>query len=313
MSKQRESRAFTLVELLVVIAIIGILIGMLLPAVQQVREAARRTQCMNQMRQMSLAMMNYESAHQHLPQGIKTGDGEWNTVRSRPGLNWYSIILPFVEQQPMYTAISNLTSGLSDPNQAYISDEATTSIPTFLCPSCPMGELNTVRPDTGRDAAKSNYVGIWGAEANGNSDYKHLAADESVYDKSTYSGILFVNSETRFGEITDGTSNTFIISERDGAPIGGDGLDRAAATWCAGKQAQWSNQCLAPVSAELDYFINTVENNNASKWNAISSQHPGGATFGRSDGSVEFVSETIGGETYESLATKAGGEVDLSF
>ena len=323
MSQASRRQGFTLVELLVVIAIIGILIGMLLPAVQQVREAARRIQCGNQMRQLSLAMHNFESAFRHFPSGVKTAeitgtgirDQSFDDVRERPGLNWHACVLPYVEQAPLFERVNDITNNLTNPSAAYSDkDIAMTVIPNLICPSCPMGDLNDVRPDAweeGEDAAKSNYVGIWGTEVNGNSDYNQLADNEMIYDASTYSGILFLNSEVTFGEIQDGTSNTFVITERDGASIGVN--TRAAATWCGVRNAQWGNQCLGPVSRQLNYVINTVEDNRAAQWNAISSQHPGGANFGRADGSVEYVIDTIDGFVYEEYGTKAGGEVNRAF
>ena len=305
MKKMRTSLGFTLVELLVVIAIIGILIGMLLPAVQSVREAARRTQCGNNMRQLSLSMHNYESAHMRFPPGIKTDEGSFSSTRLDPGLNWHVFVLPFIEQTPL----ANIIDSLPSRHDAYSDVVATTVIPNIICPSCPMGDLNTIRPDAGRDAAKSNFVGIWGIEVNGNSDYDDLAADDNVWDPSTYSGILFIDSQTRFGEISDGTSNTFIIAERDGASIGVN--TRAAATWAGGRRAQYGNQCLGPISQELNYIVNTIEDNRQAQWNAISSEHPGGANFGRADGSVEFVTDNIAGDVYEAFGTKAGGEVNV--
>ena len=306
-----SGRGFTLVELLVVIAIIGILIGMLLPAVQAVRAAARRIQCGNQMRQMTLGMMNYESAHMHFPPGIKTADGDFSSTRTQPGLNWQAIILPFIEQAPLYAEVTSLTSNLAIPSRAHAAPVATTIISTLICPSCPMDDLNPIRPDSGRDAAKSNYVGVWGIEVNGNSDYNQLAANQNVYDPSTYSGILFLDSQVGFGAITDGSSNTFVVAERDGASIGVN--TRAAATWCSGNRAQWGNQCLGPISRQLNYIINTVEDNRQAQWNAISSQHTGGSQFGRADGSVEFIADSINGLVYEALGTKAGGEVNTNF
>jgi len=309
------------VELLVVIAIIGILIGMLLPAVQQVREAARRIECGNKMRQLSLAMHNYESSFKNFPSGNITREippgatAEFKDVLGRAGLNWHAIILPFIEQAPLFSTVDEITEQLSIPERAHgNADLTSTVVPNLICPSCPMDEINTERSG-GEDHAKSNYVGIWGIEVNGNSDYDDLAANKDVYDPSTYSGILYLDSKTTFGEISDGTSNTFLIAERDGALLGGidtDGLPfvRAAATWCSGQQANWANQCLAPISQELDFIINTVETNRQAQWNAISSQHPGGAPFGRADGSVQFVTDTVDGEVYEAYGTKAGGEVN---
>ena len=314
----KRGLGFTLVELLVVIAIIGILIGMLLPAVQQVREAARRIQCANQMRQLSLAMHNYESSNQHFPPGNiyrKGGTASFEQRIGIPGLNWSAIILPFIEQDGMFTIVSDLSTQLTNPGVAHgNADCVMTVIPNLICPSCPMEELNPIRPDAfddDGDAAKSNYVGIWGTKVNGDSDYDDIADDPTVYDKNTYSGILYLESEVTFGEIADGTSNTFIIGERDGAPLGE--FTRAAATWCSSNQANWSNQCLGPASKALNYIINTVEDNKQAQWNAISSQHPGGATFGLADGSVHFISDSINGDTYEAYGTKAGGEVATIF
>ena len=326
---QNKRQGFTLVELLVVIAIIGILIGMLLPAVQQVREAARRIQCGNQMRQLSLAMHNYESAFGNFPPGIMTAeitgngirDQSFDKVRDEPGLNWQAIILPFVEQAPRFDRVNEITDKLTNPSAAYSDEDiAMTVIPNLICPSCPMDDLNPIRPDAfgdDGDAAKSNYVGIWGTEVNGNSDYNLIAGCDPEtgpcpYDPSLYSGILFVNSEVTFGEIQDGTSNTFVIAERDGAPLEGEFV-RAAATWCGVRNAQWGNQCLGPVNQQLNYTINSIESNARSQWNAISSSHPGGANFGRADGSVEYVVDTIDGEVYEEYGTKAGGEVNRAF
>ena len=198
----KRQRGFTLVELLVVIAIIGILIGMLLPAVQQVCEAARRTQCANQMRQLSLAMHNYESANQHFPagntwrtKGLTTSDFE--VISQRAGINWHAIILPFIEQDAMFTTVSELTCQLTNPDAIHSTDAATEVLSGLICPSCPMDVRNPERPKPSNrelDPGKSNYVGIWGTEVSGNSDYNHLAASAGVYDKNTYSGILFLLS-----------------------------------------------------------------------------------------------------------------------
>ena len=117
-SRNRRSAAFTLVELLVVIAIIGILIGMLLPAVQQVREAARRTQCANSMRQMSLAMHNYESSNMHFPPGIlPRNPDQFSALQQldRHGFNWSAIILPFMEQNAEFEILRSLSDNFNSP------------------------------------------------------------------------------------------------------------------------------------------------------------------------------------------------------
>ena len=314
MSQQSKKgrQAFTLVELLVVIAIIGILIGMLLPAVQQVREAARRISCANKMRQMSLGMMNYESAHSHFPAGIQPKlNNTGNIVWGDPGLCWGAILLPFVEQNSLYDQIGPLTNSLSDfgtyssatswgvpgldteLNGQFVANNV---VSTFLCPSCPMGDFQTRRTQGQGLHAKSNYVGVWGSRYRLNQQ------------NNDPTGILYINSSTTFGEITDGSSNTFIIGERDGAPISAD-LTRAASVWCSTARAQWLDTCLGPTTSDARHFLNaTTFNHPSAQWHPFSSQHTGGATFGRADGSAQFVSESIDGLTYEAMGTRSGGE-----
>ena len=161
---KKPHNGFTLVELLVVIAIIGILIGMLLPAVQAVREAARRISCANNMRQMSLAMLNYESANQRFPPGM-TADQSYLTdadlsfaaAIELPGVGWSCIILPFIEQENQFDNVSTLSNGLRDTTAAFNSNEGKNVLPSFICPSCPMAEIN---PERFGANAKSNYVGM---------------------------------------------------------------------------------------------------------------------------------------------------------
>ena len=311
---KRRGNGFTLVELLVVIAIIGILIGMLLPAVQAVREAARRISCANNMRQMSLAMLNFESANQRFPSGnLSNPDiADFSDAILNDGVNWSCIVLPFIEQGNQFEIVSSGSNGLRDTDAAYNlqdnagNDVGSNVLPSFICPSCPMADINPERLP--RDHAKNNYVGIWGIEApSAGSDYTDIAADPAVYDASNFTGILFLNSEIGFGDIADGASNTFVVGERDGAPISAT-LTRGAATWLGSREANFLNQSLAPCSSNSSYTINSIEENNNNRWASISSQHTGGAQFGRADGSVEFISETIAADVYEAMGTRSGRE-----
>ncbi len=336
--KKPESRsAFTLVELLVVIAIIGILIGMLLPAVQQVREAARRISCANNIRQFALSMLNYESANMHFPNGAfahtfddsNHGSVHTATFEVGRGWGWGTQILPFVEQANMHTQLSGVTNNFdANPGAALggpIRAMEQTPMPMFLCPSCPMAELNSERFEMG----KSNYVGIAGPKLprlHQVKDYSDVSNTRSGPIASSgggmriarattldWPGILFPFSEVGFAKISDGASNTFLLGERDGAPMGvdssGNQITRKAATWCRPTRVTICDYYLAAVSADPELTINSSFLSTGSADKAISSQHPGGANFARADGSVSFISDTINGIAYEALGSKNGGEV----
>ena len=319
-----SSRGFTLVELLVVIAIIGILIGMLLPAVQAVREAARRMDCSNKMRQMSLGMVNYESAHQNFPPGVK-GNG---LGAGFPGLNWGSFILPFLEQNTIHDILSEQSNNFSNPNWADTEngDTAIIVLPIFLCPSDDSDERNRNRFSSpqalvggafGTFHARSNYIGVLGPRLKDDfsrvDDFDDISFTESgpIGDLFTLKlpGILFLNSEVTFAEISDGASNTFVIGERDSAEIPGSTNPRSAGVWCASLFAQSLHPCLGPTSDDPEFTINSIIPTRFARQQPFASQHPGGANFGRADGSVEFVAETISGTLYRAMGTKAGGEV----
>jgi len=339
-TKKRE-HGFTLVELLVVIAIIGILIGMLLPAVQQVREAARRITCGNTMRQMSLAMLNYESAHGHFPAGIQSKTfgssptaGQANAMLNAPGYGWGAIILPFMEQNAIYQQLSEASDNFKTPvlsvtpvgsiaglDQEFIGQQ---TISTYICPSCPLPVEGGARPDD--EGFKSNYVGVMSARWStgdlagvGNQNKFELVKEGPIAPgleecNCQFPGILFFNSKISFGQIPDGSSNTFVVGERDGQLL--DGFDnngeqyrRAASIWCGPRRAHWLNACLGPTSADPTYTLNAAAGTFWTQWVPFSSSHPGGVNFGRADGSVTFVPDEVNGETFEAMGTRNGGEV----
>ena len=343
-----RNQGFTLVELLVVIAIIGILIGMLLPAVQQVREAARRSQCQNQLRQMALGMHNYESSNQHFPSGMlsRTQNPGGGTATPQQklderGYGWATQILPQLEQQAVFDQCSEASNGLKTPTGVLGTGANAINIyqqilPIFICPSCPMEDLVPVRivmpaPQAlGKDApdragAKSNYIGVYGNRGlNEQSDVGRVTNLSQISSRSgavgngqpqlnlEYPGILFLNSETTFGDIVDGSSNTFLLGERDGAPLGVDGAGeeqtRGAGYWCGSHKAQWINECLGSTSSEPDWTLNSASSGFFQQYIPFSSSHAGGANFARADGSVTFVTDEVAGDTYEFMGTKADGE-----
>jgi prepilin-type N-terminal cleavage/methylation domain-containing protein/prepilin-type processing-associated H-X9-DG protein len=324
---KRPDKGFTLVELLVVIAIIGILIGMLLPAVQQVREAARRIECGNKMRQMSLAMHNYESSYGHFPPGMKTREGASASQRlvRNAAYGWGTLILPFVEQNAHYNDLLTLSDNLVTPRfeglvggvrpSRNLSGEVLT---IFKCPSCPMDELNPFR--TGPDRAKSNYVGILGPRLE-NLDLNNITNISDIDPTQTgtfasdeervafqYPGMLFLDSKITFGQIPDGSSNTFLVGERDGGTFFGT-RTRRASVWCGARWGGWLNTTLGATHSDPRWTLNGIENSTQGEWTPLSSSHPGGANFSRADGSTTFVTDTVDGATFEGMGTRAGGEV----
>jgi prepilin-type N-terminal cleavage/methylation domain-containing protein len=204
-------RAFTLVELLVVIAIIGLLVGLLLPAVQAAREAARRSQNQNNLKQIGLAMLNYESALKMLPSGYisdtRTGIVHSDTLDAAPGWAWGALLLPYLEQSPLHDQLNFSLHAWHASNAQAVK----TRIPVFLNPAAPNYEGDTVVRDiTGGELARfgrSHYV------ANvGNDEPWAYRPPLSDWSKIA-NGPFYRNSRTRLASVTDGLTNTVFIGE----------------------------------------------------------------------------------------------------
>lgn len=296
-------RAFTLVELLVVIAIIGVLIALLLPAVQQAREAARRMSCSNNLKQQGLALHTYHDTYLSFP------PGELPTSR----ISWQALILPQIEQSALRdqleTAGAFIGNGSSNPlwhnNPAIISDGATplakTVISGYMCPSDPLPELNDRFASTDSTYpgvyAKSNYVGAFTA----------ALYDSSGTKTEDRPALFYIARKRNFRDITDGTSNTIAVAERAGAG------PYVASMWIG-----WHNLDGQMITNSFEFAlrvrINRLSNDthypiNGTIAHAASSLHPGGAQFLLCDGSSRFIPETIAIRTYSALGTMDGGEV----
>ncbi len=340
MSKQGTwgRKAFTLVELLVVIAIIGILIALLLPAVQAAREAARRMSCTNNMKQIGIAMHNYHDTYKTFPQGGLAGEN--NTDSTMDGTQYYitayAAILPFLEGQNVLSLYD-----FQDPWYNQSTELAQSVIAGYVCPSASMdnpfydAEFAAAGYNIGGTASALSYLLCKGS---------HCIWCRNGAVSNSVAGVFDLEAGSSFNEITDGTSNTMMIGE---GPMGtnwqvctGQGCDSSTASvnafgdtsvsmisWLVphpnaayiGMTSHVSifGSTLDPMNKEYvtESFANGGTFSNCTTANSddaatnFGSNHPGGANFLFSDGSVHFLSETIDMDDYWALSTKGGGEV----
>jgi prepilin-type N-terminal cleavage/methylation domain-containing protein/prepilin-type processing-associated H-X9-DG protein len=319
MRKIKPSRGFTLVELLVVIAIIGVLVSMLLPAVQSARSAARLRQCSNHIRQIGLALHGYHDSLGSLPPGYISnglvqplaalppgGDdddsfGPPPAPGSRfaepgPGWGWGAHILDWLEQSQVKSTI-NFSADIGGQTAS------TAFLRVFVCPS-DVGpnaiEVKNANDNLLGSVARANFVAMFGTS--------------EILDVPDYGeGLFFRNSHIRFAEITDGTSNTFAIGER--------ASNLAYATWTGAvnngivknlsripgsEDQEWPVFVLAHTGTVIE---GQLPNNHTGHADDFTSRHPGGVNFLIADGSVRFINNNIDEVTWVALGTRAGGEI----
>lgn len=288
-------RGFTLIELLVVIAIIAILIALLLPAVQQAREAARRSTCKNNLKQLGLAIHNYHGTHNMFPSGwIGVEPGVGANVEFGSGWGWGTMVLPFMDQTPLYSKV-DFNLNINDVNQPLgIIDQI---LPATRCPSDPAPNTFELEEEGNPGnvlsiLATSNYIGVFGSD--------ELDSCESVPAGSACrsTGLFYQNSNTKFRDITDGLSQTLIVGERKT-----DAAQGWYSTWVGAVPE--GEETFARVLGATDHVPNHV----SSHFDDFSSHHTGGAQFVFGDGRVRFVSENIDIGVYRSLSSMSGGEI----
>jgi prepilin-type N-terminal cleavage/methylation domain-containing protein/prepilin-type processing-associated H-X9-DG protein len=275
---------FTLVELLVVIAIIGVLVALLLPAVQSAREAARRVSCTNNVMQLNLALHGHEFHHEVLPAGVTNPDGPIRNEPQGNHVSWIVKILPFMEQNVAYGKFDQAAGAYADVN----SEIRGVRIKLLECPSEGMpfaNQANTI--------ARSSYVGC------------HHDAEAPI-DKDNH-GLLFLNSKIKYSQIYDGSSQTILVGE---AFTSVDGLG-----WVSGTRDTSRNTSV--IETPQPYLPpNTSRPDDKEKEKAgtlfvggFGSQHPNGAMFGFADGSTRFLTRNTEPDVLRKLGNRADGEI----
>ncbi len=303
---RRTDTGFTLVELLVVIAIIGILIGLLLPAVQSAREAARRMQCTNHLKQVGLALQNYENNYGVYPFGAyMVWSGPEEDYRRGSIL---IRLLPFLEQQALYDAF-DFDETVTDSQTLGGSSEkiASVVVPTYVCPSDTHGGVST----SGR--AYHNYVASHGPTPSGNNPNCLCGEDwEAGYAMAPYSSNAagpFCRHPvcTRVADCRDGLSNTIFFGE-----VRPECSNHVNNGWAATNNGNGLAGTLIPINYDTcDSDGGASPCNQPCNWNTemgFKSQHSGGANFLLGDGSVHFFNETIDHQNYQYLGAKADGK-----
>jgi prepilin-type N-terminal cleavage/methylation domain-containing protein len=298
-------RGFTLVEVLVVVAIIGLLVGLLLPAVQVAREAARRSQCGNNLRQIGLALQAHEGARGRLPAGSTDPvvDGVWNWADTPDAKHhgWATLILPHLEEANLATLVDPRKSAFDPANMP----AAGTVIPLYRCPSFPGTPFakDPLYLALGSPYAVRNYVAI-GATTAG-----RLYWEPSFRTPETQDGGIYPQSKTRFRDITDGLSRTILVSET---------REQNAAAWIDGSTASITSRRIdasnAPTYTGPENALNYVPYYRYGGGQSIdmdygpSSVHAGAVGQLRADGSVEFLADSTPPAVYDALVTRAGAD-----
>lgn len=336
MRQHPRRHGFTLIELLVVIAIIAILVALLLPAVQQAREAARRTQCKNNLKQLGLALQNYHDSYNTFPIGAGSGrpnvsESLYVQISGTARAPWTVAILPYLEKTAVYESFRQEETfvGVYDENNGRSPENRDASnipMPIYHCPSY-----------SGSDRLHSNYFGVMGGGTLPAWTGASAHAGRAFWDN----GVLYANSRTKMRDITDGTSNTFLVGEtKYQLGPGGRSSGTIRSGWASTIRGSGAVNVSIPgtLAAATDVAINafkgtgntgdtafnegtasrygtviisgsSVPATNCLQGRAFGSTHTGGCHFAFVDGSVHFIGENINLDTYQNLAIRNDGQV----
>jgi prepilin-type N-terminal cleavage/methylation domain-containing protein/prepilin-type processing-associated H-X9-DG protein len=296
---------FTLIELLVVIAIIGVLIALLLPGVQKVREAANRMKCANSLKQIGLALHNYHDTYGMFPPGQFNGIRRQNHNGYMNRGGWWQMILPYCEQDNLYRALSAYANTEPRPMYAALGFPGRrTVVSMFMCPS------DRTNPKDDNQGFHGNYVVCAGSTA--------FNAPASP-DGTNLNGMFYPFSTTRLADVTDGTTNTLmggeviLVKDTSNTAAGHDVRGRYYNNWQGNTLFSTMNPPNTPAADRGDYCLEaprapcTVSATNVIQY--ARSYHPGGANFLLADGSVRFIADNVHATTYRDLGTRGSGEV----
>ena len=314
--------AFTIVELIVVVAIIAALAGVLLPAVQSAREAARRSTCLQNLRQVGLALSTYESAQGRYPPGARVG------IYNTSGTSWFVDVLPYLGEESLYARYDKVSphngSVLFHPkNRRLVSDFL---MPTLRCPSSPLAPLKEIGEGTARIMMPS-YVGISGASSHGSFSEERVSkcCIPDIDGEISAGGILPPNDAIRTPEITDGQSKTFMVGETSSQLWGADGRRYRAdgafpAGWTMGTMANgippnynyplpvWNITTIRYAPNESDYELDGIRNDHGAN-NPLSSAHPNGVHIAQADGATLFITDAMDLTALKHQSTRDDGAV----
>ena len=329
----RKRKGFTLIELLVVIAIIAILVALLLPAVQQAREAARRTQCKNNLKQLGLAFHNYHDVHRTFPPGWINDHSlarnvAGNNVNAHHGNNendaqwaWSVFLMPFIDQAPAFNTLgvnnqradAAVETALTTPGGA-IGLVLTSPMAAFRCPSDTAPDVNSEAARVvdgtmtdGLSVTTSNYVASNRGQLGGGTGVTNRRSEVNTL------GMFYGDSKIRVRDVTDGTSNTLMAGERAWRYQGGSGFIQANAALLFVAGGETSSQCVGDECGFADAIATTGQGINIDAADvaqgSYNSLHTGGAQFVLADGAVRFISENVDLDILANLGNPNDGNV----